>query len=226
MHGTCAAVQYKLQVSVVASTVCMHKAVLAVLLMPAMHLILVSARLQNQPLILIYSHASQGAQDHISRLQSQLAKMQVSLQQTQALTDNAASRGQADLSHAEAELARARAELTQLRAQTSEHNQEAAKLRQQLDHEKAEVLLLKEGQGGSNRATDVIHALESQVSQSSCCSSPVSLLATGAILCSACRFQVQLQVVVRTSLHSHFVAFLHNSGCSSLCCMPSSAASC
>ena len=120
--------------------------------------------------------------------------MQAPQQQTQALTDN---RGQPHGSHADTELARARAELTELKARSSEHEREAAKLRQQLDHEKAEVLLLKEGQGGSNRAADVIHALEGQVGPSASCSSPVSLRAHVAVLCPTFFSQAHLQETVK-----------------------------
>ena len=37
-------------------------------------------------------------------------------------------------------------------------------LQHKLQEEQAEVLMLKESQGGSNKASDVIHALETQVS--------------------------------------------------------------
>ena len=75
-------------------------------------------------------------------------------------TKGTASRSQADLSHAQAELSHARNELSQVKA---EFEQAAAELRQQVEAERAEVLTLKEGQGGSNKASDVIHALETQV---------------------------------------------------------------
>lgn len=92
----------------------------------------------------------QGAQDHIARLESHIHATENTSRQTQS----AASRSQADLGHARTELTRARAEFEGT----------AAELRQQLDSERAEVLVLKEHQGASNKASDVIHALETQVS--------------------------------------------------------------
>ena len=93
---------------------------------------------------------SQGAQDHIARLQSQRNTTENALRQTQS----AASRSQADLGHAKTELTQARAEFERA----------AAELRQQLESGRAEFLMLKEQHGGSDRASDVIHALETQVS--------------------------------------------------------------
>lgn len=90
----------------------------------------------------------QGAQDHIARLESHIHTTENALKQTQS----AASRSQADLSHTRTELTQARAEFEGT----------AAELRQQLDSERAEVLVLKEHHGGGNKAIDVIRALETQ----------------------------------------------------------------
>ena len=78
----------------------------------------------------------QGADDHINRLQAQVRSLQANSTQ--------------------AELNRARAEL-------AESENAVSHLQQQLEAQQAEVLRLKESQGGSNKAADVIQALEKQV---------------------------------------------------------------
>ena len=56
------------------------------------------------------------------------------------------------------------------KAQQAEFQTIVSQLQQQLEIEQAEVLMLKERQGGSNKAADVIRALENQVQKStSCC---------------------------------------------------------
>lgn len=83
-------------------------------------------------------------------MQADINTKEDTLQQTQA----AASKADAALSQAKAELSLARGKF----------EQDSAELKQQLESERAKMLVLKERQGGSNKASDVIHALEIQVS--------------------------------------------------------------
>lgn len=78
----------------------------------------------------------QGADDHINRLQAQVQSLQANS---------------------------AQAELNRVKAELGESENAVSHLRQQLEAQQAEVLRLKESQGGSNKAADVIHALEKQV---------------------------------------------------------------
>lgn len=103
----------------------------------------------------------QGSQDHAARLQSQVTTRDSTLEQIRA----SSSRAEAALSQAQAELQHTKAELTQARGDSE---QASAELRQQLETQRAEVLRLKEHQGGSSKASDVIHALEVQVTGCSC----------------------------------------------------------
>ncbi|KAA6428913.1 MAG: hypothetical protein FRX49_01023 [Trebouxia sp. A1-2] len=80
--------------------------------------------------------AMQGADDHINRLQAQVQSLQANS---------------------------AQAELNRVKAELGESENAVSHLRQQLEAQQAEVLRLKESQGGSNKAADVIHALEKQV---------------------------------------------------------------
>lgn len=50
-----------------------------------------------------------------------------------------------------------------MRAELADAQGRVAQLQRKLQEEHAEVLMLKESQGGSNKAGDVIQALESQV---------------------------------------------------------------
>ncbi len=88
--------------------------------------------------LLPYHQAScmQGADDHINRLQAQVQSLQANS---------------------------AQAELTRVRAELAESENAASHLQQKLEGQQAEVLRLKENQGGSNKAADVIQALEKQV---------------------------------------------------------------
>ncbi len=78
----------------------------------------------------------QGADDHINRLQAQVQSLQANS---------------------------AQAELNRVRAELAESENAVSQLQQQLEAQQAEVLRLKENQGGSNKAADVIQALEKQV---------------------------------------------------------------
>ncbi|KAL0022870.1 hypothetical protein WJX77_001841 [Trebouxia sp. C0004] len=80
--------------------------------------------------------ALQGADDRINRLQARVQSLQVDS---------------------------AQAELNRLRAELAESETAVSHLQQQLEAQQAEVLRLKESQGGSNKAADVIQALEKQV---------------------------------------------------------------
>ena len=94
----------------------------------------------------------QGARDHIDRLEGQVCSLQGSLAQAQAtsaIPDSHTAKAHFELARVRAELAEAQGVVTQLQ--------------RKLQEEQAEVLMLKESQGGSNKASDVIHALESQV---------------------------------------------------------------
>lgn len=90
----------------------------------------------------------QGAHDHIERLEMQVPSSgALEPQRLKALNNS--------------ELARMRAELADARGSVSQ-------LQRRLQEEHAEVLMLKESQGGSNKASDVIQALESQVAVMLC----------------------------------------------------------
>lgn len=78
----------------------------------------------------------QGADDCINRLQTQVQSLQ-------------ANSAQDELNHVRVELA--------------ESEDAVSHLQQKLEAQQAEVLRLKEDQGGSNKAADVIQALEKQV---------------------------------------------------------------
>ena len=55
-------------------------------------------------------------------------------------------------------------------AELAEFQTAISQLQQQLEAKQAEVLMLKEREGGSNKAADVIRALENQVHElTSCC---------------------------------------------------------
>ena len=77
-----------------------------------------------------------GANDHINRLQAQVQSLQANS---------------------------AQAELNRVRAELGESENAVSHLQHQLGAQQAEVLRLKESQGGSNKAADVIQALEKQV---------------------------------------------------------------
>lgn len=94
----------------------------------------------------------QGARDHIDRLEGQVRSLEGSLARPQATTTTPDS-------HA----AKAHSELARMRAELAEAKGLVTQLQHQLQEEQAEVLMLKESQGGSNKASDVIRALESQV---------------------------------------------------------------
>ena len=94
----------------------------------------------------------QGAHDHVERLEGQVRSLQGSLAQAQASVttpDSHATKARSETARLQAELAEAQGLVTQLQ--------------RKLQEEHAEVLMLKESQGGSNKASDVIQALESQV---------------------------------------------------------------
>lgn len=93
----------------------------------------------------------QGAHDHIDRLQGQVQTLESRLLQPQPDPANSESQAQAQ------------AELAHLRAGLAESQSAVSQLQRQLREAQAETLMLKESQGGSNKASDVIHALESQV---------------------------------------------------------------
>ena len=78
-----------------------------------------------------------------------MRSLQGSLAQAQATPDSHATKAHSELTRSRAELAEAQGSITQLH--------------RKLQEEQAEVLMLKESQGSSNKASDVIHALESQV---------------------------------------------------------------
>ena len=78
----------------------------------------------------------QGADDRINRLQIQVQSLQANS---------------------------AQAELHRVRAELAESEDAVSHLQQKLEAQQAEVLRLKEDQGGSNKAADVIQALEKQV---------------------------------------------------------------
>lgn len=101
---------------------------------------------------IMYLLTLQGAHDHVDRLEGQVRSLQGSLAQAQAtlvIPDSHAAKANSELARSQAELAEAHRVVTQLQ--------------RKLQEEQAEVLMLKESQGGSNKAGDVIHALESQV---------------------------------------------------------------
>lgn len=97
--------------------------------------------------------AVQGAHDHVERLQAQVQGLESHLSQTRAA-----------LGISEAQSPKTQAELAHMRAELAESQNVVSQLQRKLQEEQAEVLMLKESQGGSNKATDVIYALESQVS--------------------------------------------------------------
>ena len=57
----------------------------------------------------------------------------------------------------------AQAELSRMRTELAGSESAVTHLRQQLEAQQAEVVMLKESQGSSNKASDVIRALEKQV---------------------------------------------------------------
>ena len=96
--------------------------------------------------------AAQGAQDHIDRLQGQVESLETCLRQTRATVCDSESHSP-----------ETQAELAHMRVELAESQNMVSQLQRKLQEEQAEVLMLKESQGGSNKASDVIQALESQV---------------------------------------------------------------
>ena len=85
----------------------------------------------------------------MDRLQKQVHSLEGSLSQAQASFPPHTTKVHSELARMRAELADAQGAVSQLQ--------------RKLQEEQAQVLMLKESQGGSNKASDVIHALESQV---------------------------------------------------------------
>lgn len=94
----------------------------------------------------------QGARDHIDRLEGQVRSLEGSL-----------ARPQATMTSPDSHAAKAYSELARMRAELADAKGLVTQLQHQLQEEQAEVLMLKESQRGSNKASDVIRALESQV---------------------------------------------------------------
>ena len=91
----------------------------------------------------------QGARDHIDRLQAEVQTLEANLVQAKGALARSNSSAQAELSRMRTELAGCESAVTHLR--------------QQLEAQQAEVVMLEESQGSSNKASDVIRALEKQV---------------------------------------------------------------
>ena len=118
----------------------------------------------------------QGAKDHVERLQAHVQTLEQELSQVKAAKAESTSKFQEQIQTLELDLSQARAakaratqasasqsQLTHLKARLADSDSAANRLRQKLREVEAEVLALKEGQGGSNKASDVIQALEIQV---------------------------------------------------------------
>lgn len=73
------------------------------------------------------------------------------------------AQAQATLTTPDPHAAKTRSELARLQAELAEAQKLVAQLQRKVQEEQAQVLMLKESQGGSNKASDVIQALESQV---------------------------------------------------------------
>ncbi len=161
----------------------------------------------------------QGTKDHIDRLQAQVQTLEAS--STQAKEALVQSDSAASLSRTQAELARMRAELAE-----SEHA--VTQLQQQLEAEQAEVLMLRESQGGSNKAGDVISALEMQVDRDTldfasfgfCTHWNTYIYYTmrshSSVATCACPARAGANVYLSFNYHPHWVASLRPSGRMSL----------